>query len=145
MAEVVFGPSSARHGGRVKRDMELIRKLLIKLETLPVRPGAVHFYAFDGPELAVEGHSSDQVQYHLDLLKEAGLIDVGGRGSLESFMFRKLTWTGHDFLDSVRDDKIWAMTKRGAEAAGGFTMALLAELAKGLVKKQIEQHTGVKL
>jgi hypothetical protein len=59
--------------------------------------------------------------------------------------FRCLTWQGHDFLDSVRDPKIWAKTKEGALAAGGFTVDLLAELAKGFLKKQIEERTGVKL
>ncbi len=59
--------------------------------------------------------------------------------------FRCLTWEGHDFLDSVRDPKIWAKTKDGALAAGGFTVDLLKDLAKGFVKKQIEERTGVTL
>ena len=29
-------------------------------------------------------------------------------------------------------------------AAGGFTVDLLKDLAKGLIKKQIEERTGVK-
>ena len=57
----------------------------------------------------------------------------------------ELTWAGHDLLDSVRDPKIWAKTKHGALAAGGFTVDLLKDLAKGFVKKQIEQRTGVTL
>jgi hypothetical protein len=36
-------------------------------------------------------------------------------------------------------------TKEGASQAGGFTVWLLADLAKGLIKTQIEKHTGVKL
>ena len=46
---------------------------------------------------------------------------------------------------SVRDDAVWRKTKEGALAAGGFTFELLASLAKGLVKKQIEKHTGIEL
>jgi hypothetical protein len=57
----------------------------------------------------------------------------------------ELEWAGHDFLDSVRDPEIWAKTKQGAETAKGFTVDLLKDLAKGLVKKQIEDYTGVKL
>jgi hypothetical protein len=45
----------------------------------------------------------------------------------------------------VRDPKIWAKTKDGALAAGGFTVDLLKDLAKGFVKKQIEERTGVTL
>jgi len=56
-----------------------------------------------------------------------------------------LTWHGHEFLDAIRDPEIWRRTKEGANKAGGFTVSLLADLAKGLIKTQIEKHTGVKL
>jgi Hypothetical protein (DUF2513) len=52
---------------------------------------------------------------------------------------------GHDFLDSIRDPEIWRKTKEGAEAAKGFSFDLLKALAKGLIKTQLEQRTGVKL
>jgi hypothetical protein len=57
------------------------------------------------------------------------------------YAIKRLTWEGHDFLNSIRDPKIWEKTKKGVEGAGGFTV----DLAKGFVKKQIEEHTGVKL
>jgi Hypothetical protein (DUF2513) len=59
--------------------------------------------------------------------------------------FRQISWQGREFLDTVRDPEIWAKTKKGAEEAKGFTIDLLKDLAKGLVKKQIEELTGVKL
>ena len=59
--------------------------------------------------------------------------------------FGKLTWAGHDFLDAVRDPAIWAKTKAGATAAGGFTFDLLKGLAKGFMKKQIEELMGVQI
>jgi hypothetical protein len=45
----------------------------------------------------------------------------------------------------MRDPEIWRKTKEGASKAGGFTVSLLADLAKGLIRTQIEKHTGVKL
>ena len=79
-------------------------------------------------------------------MKTAGLIEVTEENTiLGHVIVRGLTWNGHDFLDSIRDPKIWAKTKSGAAAAGGFTVDLLKDLAKGLVRKQIEEYTGVKL
>jgi hypothetical protein len=129
----------------MKRDMDLVRKLLIQLEDMPLSPGSIVTMDYDDPSLTIDGYTTDQVHYHLDLIVEAGLVDIGGRGAIGAFMFRRLTYAGHDFLDSVRDDKIWAMTKKGAAAAGGFTMDLLVALAKGLVKKEIEKRTGIKM
>ena len=78
------------------------------------------------------------------LLSEAGFIDCT-RYAGGDFGYKGLTWAGHDFLDSVRDPEVWSKTKKGAMAAGGFTVDLLKDLAKGLVRKQIEDRTGVTL
>nr|WP_264159203.1 DUF2513 domain-containing protein [Burkholderia vietnamiensis] len=48
-------------------------------------------------------------------------------------------------MDSIRSPEVWAKTKAGALAAGGFTVELLGDLAKGFIKKQIEDRTGIKL
>ena len=64
---------------------------------------------------------------------------------IEHWEGMNLTWAGHDYLDSIRDDQIWAVAKDGVKQAGGLTFDLLKSLAKGLVKKKIEQHTGVNL
>jgi hypothetical protein len=39
----------------------------------------------------------------------------------------------------------WAKTKTAAAGARGFTLDLLKEIAKGLIKKKIGNHTGIKL
>lgn len=125
----------------MKRDMDLVRDLLLKIE---VEPPRASWKAIVPKSDDAEG---EKALWHLKLIEEAGLIK-----SKPIFMhgFRlpemiELTWNGHDFLDSVRDPKIWDKTKKGAEAAGGFTIDLLKELAKGFIKKQVEEYTGVKL
>jgi hypothetical protein len=125
--------------------MDLIRELLLKLEALPMRMGGIVSIPPDAEEIAVRGYNSAEIDYHLGQIRRAGFIDEGGARPMSGIGFRCLTWEGHDFLDSVRDPKIWAKTKDGALAAGGFTVDLLKDLAKGFVKKQIEERTGVTL
>ncbi|KAI3593372.1 hypothetical protein D9X30_1682 (plasmid) [Cupriavidus sp. U2] len=79
------------------------------------------------------------------LIWEAGFVEDAGAGGMDSYGFERLSWAGHDFADSVRDSAIWKKTKSGALAAGGFTMRLLVDLAKGYAKKQIEEKTGIQL
>jgi hypothetical protein len=96
--------------------------------------------------MAIEGHSAEEVDYHLGLLREYGLIDCPGSMPLSGGIpFRKLTWQGHDFVDAVRDPEIWRKTKRSADAIGSITFDLIKDLAKGFIKTKIEEHTGVKL
>lgn len=132
----------------MKRDMDLIRELLFKLEAIDIPAGVVRPLSPHNPAMAVEGFTAEDVGRHLAMLVSGGLVETSGNRSFGpdgSLMFRQLSWQGHDFLDSVRDSKIWEKTKQGAEAAGGFTVDLLKDLAKGFVKKQIEEYTGVKL
>jgi hypothetical protein len=133
----------------MKRDMNLIRELLLKIEARAIPPSVTVALSPHDPALAVDGFTADEIGHHLRMLVSARFIETpnnnrpfAGDGSV---IFRQISWEGHDFLDSVRDPKIWDQTKKGAEAAGGFTADLLKDLAKGLVKKQIEEWTGVKL
>ena len=133
----------------MKRDMDLIRDILMKIEG-----GQLAFTAISSDmasrldiplETPMSEEEADQLRGHLDLLEQGEFIEIEARYGGGLYQIKGLTWQGHEFLGSVRDPEIWAKTKKGAEAARGFTVDLLKDLAKGLVKKQIEDYTGVKL
>ncbi len=125
----------------MKRDMDLVRELLLKLEDEHL-DGNLYSLKADG--LGIEGRSYDELSYHLTLLIDAGLLD-GERELSGRFAVRNITWRGHEFIDVIRNPEVWKKTKKGAEAAGGFTIDILKDLAKGFIKTKIEEHTGVKL
>lgn len=127
----------------MKRNLDLMRDLLFDIERkYDGSPGEINL---DYDEYAE--HSELVVTEHLLLLGEAGLIDYkefkshGGRSVIP---FR-MTGKGHDYLDSVRDPEIWSKTKKGAEAAGGLTLELIGEIAKGVIKTQLKKHTGIEI
>jgi hypothetical protein len=125
--------------------MNLIRELLLKLEDLPETPGGVHRLVPGELAMDIEGHSANEVDYHLQLIEEAGFIRTFSRELGGAILFDRLTWAGHDFVDSVRSPEVWAKTRRGAEAVGGITIDLVKDLAKGFLRKQLEDLTGVKV
>lgn len=129
----------------MRRDMDQVRELMLKLEAMPKKPGIVEELSAGEGEMAFEGFSPDEIDYHLNLIVEAGFLATHRLMTSGAVLFDRLTWAGHDFVDSVRSPEVWAKTKKGAEAAGGFTVDLLKDLAKGFIKKQIEDYTGVKL
>jgi hypothetical protein len=96
----------------VKRDMELIRKLVLALE------GAPTGYAPD--DLEIEGYTDEQVGYHAHLMIDAGLAtgsDTTHMGSSSpEAMLTSLTWAGHEFADAARTRRggrrPWASFKR---------------------------------
>lgn len=131
----------------MQRDPELIRLLMLKLESLDKPATAIAMISYK-QHLAIPDYSDDSVYYHIDQILQSGWIDTaGGRGMNPSgqFSFRALTPRGHDFIDSVRDDAIWALTKKGAAAANGFTLDTLSALGKGFIRKQITKLTDIEL
>lgn len=129
----------------MRRNMDLIRDLMLALEALPESLGGVHQLTPGEGVLAIDAFGKSEVAYHLQLIEEAKLIQTFDASYGGEVLFDRLSWAGHDFVDSVRSPEVWAKTKNGAEAAGGFTVDLLKDLAKGFIRKQIEEYTGVKL
>jgi len=83
----------------MKRDMELIRKMVLAVEEGP------NGYAPD--DLRIEGHTAEQLGYHAHLLIQDGFatgpITTHINGSGPSAQITALTWSGHDLADAVRD------------------------------------------
>lgn len=84
----------------MKRDMELVRKILLAVEKWPPDGGDSNF-----PEL---GSPPDEVSYNAtqavkDGLLEGEYFEAGGLVC----MVRGLTPAGHDFLDNARNQYVW--------------------------------------
>ena len=123
----------------MKRDPDLIRAILLLVEESPPDEHIADFSS-----LALD---QALIVEHIKLLQDAHLVDARVQEYMvgASAIILRMTSAGHDFLDRIRDPEIWRKTKEGAQKAGGFSLELLGALAKGLVKKKIEQHTGVDL
>jgi hypothetical protein len=133
----------------MKRDMDLIRELLLKLESLPVPSAGFRMILPDEADVQVEGYSVEEIGYHLALLEQAKLVSAGGLdfgmqiGPIgPGIAFRSLSWAGHDFFDSVRSPDVWDRTKKVAAAAGGFTVELLVLTAKTYLESKIKGVIG---
>lgn len=84
----------------MKRDMGLIRELLLRLEALPIRAGGIVHIKPDEPEVQVDGYGVDEIDYHLSMIRKSGWIDSGGVDPTVGIGFRALTPAGHNLLDS---------------------------------------------
>jgi Hypothetical protein (DUF2513) len=133
----------------MKRDMDLIRELLLKIEngqtSFILTSDTAAALSLSPAEGGMTAEAAAKLEEHLILLEQAGFIEIMSGSLSGHYAIKRLAWEGHDFLDSIRDPKIWEKTKKGVEGAGGFTVDLLKDLAKGFMKKQIEEYTGVKL
>ncbi len=127
----------------MKRDMDLIRALLLFAEE-NVPGGNYADVEVDDLKEGFPNLDREMLRGHVMLLRDAGFFGPGG-DTISSISIDGLTWEGQDFLDSVRDDAVWANTKKAASEAGGFTVDLLKQIAVGFVKTQVKKHTDIEL
>ena len=123
-------------------DKDLVREILLAVEKSNHLP-------IGWMDLDVPGRSKLEVSYHVRLLDEAGFIEAQDLSiaSEDGFDWRpkRLTFRGHDFLETVRDNKIWGLTKDAAHRGGTATIGFLWELGKVIAKQEIMQRTGYSL
>jgi DNA-binding transcriptional ArsR family regulator len=129
----------------MKRDMDLIRELMLKLEEYPKELEDVVHIDGSTPEIHVAGYNAGQITYHLALIYEAGLVDSNGAEARTGIYFYRLSWNGHEFLDTVRDNEVWRRVKAGAAQAGAASVSLLVGLGKAYAKQVIKERLGIDL
>jgi len=100
----------------MKRDFELIRKLLIFFEDKQ-SPECVEVPPIDG-------YDDGTIKTHLVLLYDAGLLRCEPVKSSTSdrviyVIPFELTWDGHEFLDKVRNESVWSRIRDIMASKGG--------------------------
>ena len=115
----------------MKRDTELIRKILIALED--------HEEPLFGGHLEIEGYSTEEINFHLMLLDEAGLIEAIDASTFSgpSYIPQRLTWDGFEFLEAVKNETVWKETKKRMSQLGGFVFELAKPLAIEIAKQYL--------
>ena len=98
----------------MKRDMELIRKILFYIEENYVAgKGAI--------DVKINGYTDGEIYEHCLLAFQSGLIQeplVTSSLSGASCLVNSLTNAGYDYLDTIRDDSIWKKTKEAIAKKG---------------------------
>lgn len=89
----------------MKRDMDLIRAVLIEVENCP---------SIDGCQVEIPGRSPSELYYHAKLAQDARLIEAKFLPGSDAFHVLRLTNDGHEFIDAARNDTFWNKAKENA-------------------------------
>jgi len=121
----------------MKRDMDLVRKILLSLEERNEFVGTIV------PE--IEGYSKNQIFYHIKLMAEADLVvahDLTSSAGPHLAVSRLTTW-GHDFLDSARSESIWEKAKEVVLSTGSsLTVDALKFALMEIIKSAIKANAS---
>lgn len=120
----------------MKRDMELIRQILFRIEETPGDRMV--------SDIEIEDYDPETVNYHVRLMYEAGLL----AGEFKQYSggahyLVRMTWQGHDFLDACRDNERWHRAKSVFGKIGGVTFDVAKQVLTMLLMDQAKTQLGL--
>src|SRR5690606_4992679 len=92
-------------------------------------------YETDGSSLKAD---PAVLEAHLELLDQAGFVAGYSAELSGNAICRGLTWQGHEFLNAVRSETVWAEAKRVLREKGlTVTFDVIKDLCSSLAKQQL--------
>ena len=89
----------------------------------------------------LDGYSDDDVLYSFIKLSEAGFINgkpqPAGNNPAYVFITTSITYEGHKFIDSVRDDTVWFATKKISSKVASVSIDILTTIATNVLTKML--------
>lgn len=120
----------------MKRDMDLVREILLRAEA-----------AEPGKEIKpdIPGYGEEKIGLHVELMIDRKLIKgttipsgSGPAHRILTYRIDRMTWEGYEFLDAARNDTTWKKAKNKClEATGGLAFEILKAYLTELGKEAI--------
>ncbi len=80
---------------------------------------------------ALPKYSQKEIAYTLYLLEEAGYVDaeiINADGGICDISVYRLTYSGHEFIDTIRSNKIWSKIASAVSTIGSASLPIIQEL-----------------
>lgn len=125
----------------MRRDLDLVRSILIYVEKAEDE--------VDAEELVTDGWPFEPVAYHVRLMAHNGLVDLSDdtrdmNGETLSLAVSGLTWDGQDYLDAIRDPKVWAKVKKTVkEVVGSTTFEVVKQTGVLVAMSMVKASLGM--
>lgn len=93
--------------------------------------------------ISLKKYSSEELLYTADKLYEAGYLKCSRKvyDNTDLMIFvSSITYTGHQFLDNIRDDKVFAKTKSILSGFKSVSIEIISETASKVITNLINQQ-----
>ena len=125
----------------MKLSIDCIRDVLMELEALDMGSfGLEHF-----PE-SVKKYGETQVSYTFAKLKEAryimGDVAMDEGGYYHFFQVQCMTYSGHQLLAQIRDEKRWTTVKTILSSVRDYSLSAITAASEGVTKAAIDKVLG---
>lgn len=88
-----------------------------------------------------------EIAYSVYKLSEAGYLSSGAFYSTarnSSYYIRTVTFYGHEFIDSIRDETRWNGIKKGLSAVRDYSLSAISSIAEGMTSGAVAAYLAQK-
>lgn len=137
-------------------DNDIIRDTLLCIEKVCephtdrkgnfVAKAKLHWKSIYEDESLCRKYLMEDIQYCILKLGEGGMIDfiIPGRTDNISVLFiNGITWSGHEFLNNIRDDGLWNQIKNKAGTLAKVSLSVVADIAKEIAASALKSKLGI--
>lgn len=122
----------------MKLNYDCVRELLLTLEENLVMDDSLSYPSLNLKQVCekMPDFSRADIAYASTKLWEAKYIEakpIGADSKIITIVYSCITYEGHQYLDSIRDSKLWSTVKKNAKA---LTFELVKKLAEIYVVNQ---------
>ena len=118
----------------MKRDMDLVRKILIVMADAPT--------GYAPNPLRIDGYDEATIGYHTYLMVDGDLITgadlTASQDQSPSSVPATITWQGHEFLEAARESSSWNRAKGLAASAGNASFKVLVDALMKIAMDKIQ-------
>lgn len=89
--------------------------------------------------------STEDIRYTLLQLYNGGFLIAKPQKSAGYYglLISDMSWSGHELLDSIRDDKVWHETKKVTSSLASVSIGAIKTIASSVLTGIIRQKTGL--
>ncbi|MFS7433169.1 DUF2513 domain-containing protein [Carnobacterium maltaromaticum] len=131
----------------MKLNHECVREMLLSIEEIPyqqARLGLAFYEIIKSSRLSI--FSQEDLEYTIIQLVDASYIDgVITFDHAQNIMddLKHMTWEGHKFLDTIRDNKVWTDTKKVTSKFSSVSITMVETVASNVLTNIISKQMGL--
>ena len=125
----------------MKLNHECVRALLLYLE----ENHQIDDKPLDVREIKLPKFSEDEVRYSAEKLIEADFLDADAEimDGVREIYVNSITWAGHQFLDNIRDPKIWKYSKSVFSKFASVSIGIIENVSAQVITNLISNRVGL--
>ena len=131
----------------MKRDLDIVRDILLQVEKSDGYLTINDLFDIRDKQKDCK-YTDKEIVYHVELLFAQGFIDGNIRrdmnGDITDSSIDGLTWDGADYLESMRDNRVWNKAKSTIKkAVGSTTFDVVKQTCTLVATQMIKSNLGI--